>query len=126
MREKPRNAGDLHVSHHKIMSSIEQPNSPIVRYLGPLLPLGFGGFGVWLLVSGRYVFRPGRSNSEIVLLAPDAYIAGGFFIFLAALITALGVSGQFGRWLFWVGSIGSAIFLAIEAGRQVLGVAVYG
>lgn len=100
--------------------------SLVIRYLGPLVPLGFGGFGLWLLATGCYVYRPGRSNTEVVLLPPDAYIAGGFFICLAALITSLGVSGRFERWLFWLGAVGSALCFAAEAGRQLLGVATYG
>jgi len=101
-------------------------HSLIVRFLGPLVPLGFAAFGIWLLISGRYVYRPGRSTTELVLLAPDAYIAGAFFLFLAALIAALGVSGKKGRWLFWVGSVGSIASFVVEAGRQIAGVAAYG
>lgn len=62
------------------MLSPKPSTSPLIQYLGPLLPLGCGGFCVWLLVSGRYVYRPGRSNSELIPLAPDAYLAAGFFI----------------------------------------------
>jgi hypothetical protein len=108
------------------MPSPSPEKSFVTRYLGPLLPLSFGTFGLWLLASGRYVYRPGRSTTELVLLPPDSYIAGGFFICLAALIAALGVSGKTKRWLFWFGAVGSALFFSVEAGRQLLGVAAYG
>jgi hypothetical protein len=108
------------------MSSRPPEKSIVIRYLGPLIPVGFGCFGLWLLVTGRYVFRPGRSTTELVLLPPDSYIAGGFFICLAVLIAALGVSGKAERWLFWFGAGGAALLFAVEAGRQFLGVAAYG
>lgn len=108
------------------MSSPSPEKSFVIRYLGPLIPLGFGSFGLWLLVTGRYVFRPGRSTTELVLLSPDSYIAGGFFICLALLIATLGVSGKAERWLFWPGAVGAVLFFFIEAGRQLLGVAAYG
>lgn len=125
MRRQALGSVLLTVSHLKPMLSPKPSTSPLIQYLGPLLPLGCGGFGVWLLVSGRYVYRPGRSNSELIPLAPDAYLAAGFFISLAVLIAALGITGQLGRWLFWGGSIGSTVFLAIEAGLQLLGPVIF-
>jgi hypothetical protein len=113
-------------NHYKNMSQSEMQKSLVIRYLGPLIPLGFGGFGIWLLITGRYAFRPGRSTTEVVLVAPDAFIAGGFFISLAILISALGFSGKCGRVLFWVGSIGSVFCIVFEAIRQIFGMAVYG
>lgn len=99
----------------------------VARFVGPLVPLGFASFGIWLLVSGRYVYRSTRgSSNELVLLPPDAYIAGAFFIFLAVLITAIGTSGRKSRWLFIVGCVGAVMSFAIEAWRQLSGLAVYG
>lgn len=108
------------------MSSPSPEKSFVIRYLGPLIPMGFCSFGFWLLATGRYVFRPSRSTTELVLLSPDSYIAGGFFICLAVLITALGVSGNAKRLLFWSGAAGAVLFFSVEAGRQLLGVAAYG
>ncbi len=99
----------------------------VARFLGPLVPAGFAVFGGWLLISGRYAYRPSRGNSsEVVLLPPDTYIAGAFFIFLALLIAAIGTSGRKNRWLFVVGCVGAALSFAVEAWRQLSGVAVYG
>ena len=98
----------------------------VVRYLGPLVPVGFAVFGIWILISGNYVYRPGRTTTTLTLLPPDAQIAGIFFLSLASLIAALGVSGRKGRWLFWVGIVGSLATLIAEAARQLLGLAVYG
>lgn len=100
--------------------------SPVARFLGPLVPLGLATFGIWLLISGRYVYRPGRSNAELVLLAPDVYIAGAFFIFLALLVAAIGVSGKKSWGLFFTGLAGSLISFSVEAWRQIAGLAVYG
>lgn len=108
------------------MSSTVQKNSFVVRFLGPLIPIGLASFGVWLLISGRYAFRPGRSHTVLVLLAPDAYLIGIFFLFLAALLVAFGVTGRKEKWFFWVGTIGSAVTIAIESARQLLGLAAYG
>lgn len=108
------------------MSSSVQKKSIVERFLGPLIPIGLASFGVWLLVSGRYVFRPGRSNGELVLLAPDAHLIGVFFLFLAALLVAFGVGGRKEKWFFWVGALGSTVTIVIESTRQLLGLAVYG
>lgn len=110
------------------MTDATSPNdrSLVVRFLGPLVPLGFAAFGIWLLISGRYVYRPGRGNAELVLLSPDAYIAGAFFIFLALLVAAIGMSGKKSWWLFSTGLAGSLICFSVEAWRQIAGLAVYG
>lgn len=98
----------------------------VIRYLGPLLPLGFAAFGVWILVSGAYVFRSGRSSQIYTLLPPDSYLAALFFISLGVFIAAFGASGRVERWLFWCGLVGSVAACVIGGGRQLLGVAVYG
>jgi hypothetical protein len=98
----------------------------VIRYLGPLVPLGFAAFGIWILISGSYIYRPGRTTSTVTLLPPDAQISGVFFLSIAALISALGVSGRNKRWLFWIGLVGSIGTLAIEGARQIAGIAVYG
>ena len=100
--------------------------SLLVRLFGPLLALGLAAFGIWLFISGRYVYRPGRSNAQLVLLSPDAYIAGAFFISLALLIAAIGISGKKSWWLFFTGLTGSLISFSVEAWRQIAGLAVYG
>jgi len=110
------------------MTDTTTPNSRslVVKFLGPLVPLGSAGFGVWLLFSGRYVYRPGRSNAVLVLLPPDVYIAGAFFIFLGLLVAAIGMSGKRSWWLFYVGLTGSLLGFSVEAWRQIAGLAVYG
>lgn len=99
----------------------------VARFLGPLVPVGVAVYGTWLLISGQYVYRSSRgSSNEIVLLPPDAYIAGSFFIFLAVLISAIGASGKKSWWLFVVGCAGAVLSFALEAWRQLAGIAVYG
>ncbi len=97
------------------------------RFLGPLLPIAFALFGFWLFFSGRYVYRPTRGSShEVILLAPDAYWAGVFFISLAVLVAAIGASGKKSWWCFAIGLAGAVLSFAVVAWRQVSGVAVYG
>ncbi|HEY3049792.1 MAG TPA: hypothetical protein VGJ72_20290 [Polaromonas sp.] len=103
-----------------------QKNSFVLHYLGPLVPLGFAVFGVWILISGRYAYRPGRSAQVLVLLPPDSQFAALFFISLACVIAAFGFSGLKERWLFWGGLAGCVGALLIEGVRQLLGLAVYG
>ena len=79
----------------------EGKKSFVIRYLGPLVPLGLAACGVWVLLSGTYTYRPGRTGSTVTLLPPDSYLAGLFFISLGVLITAFGVSGRKERWFFW-------------------------
>ncbi|MFN4352159.1 MAG: hypothetical protein ACK4F6_15255 [Hylemonella sp.] len=112
----------------KTMTSSLSPKWTFVtRFLGPLVPAGFAGFGLWLLITGRYAYRLGRgSQNEVVLLPPDAYIAGAFFIFLAVLVAAIGMSGRRSWWFFLVGCVGAILSFAFEAWRQLSGVAVYG
>jgi len=97
------------------------------RFLGPLVPIGFAAFGFWLFFSGRYVYRPTRGSSQqVILLAPDAYLAGVFFISLAVLVTAIGTSGKKSWWFFAIGLAGAVLSFSVVAWRQISGVAVYG
>jgi hypothetical protein len=59
--------------HLKIqdMFQPEIKKSFVIKYLGPMIPLGFAGFGIWLLITGQYVFRPGRNPTEVVLERVD-------------------------------------------------------
>ncbi len=98
----------------------------VSRYLGPLLPLSFAAVGVWILISGRYVYRPGRSGGILALLPPDSFFAALFFISLSCVIAAFGFSGRKEWWLFWGGLTGCVGALLIEGARQLLGLAVYG
>ena len=104
----------------------EGKKSFVIRYLGPLVPLGFAACGVWVLLSGTYTYRPGRTGSTVTLLPPDSYLAGLFFISLGVLITAFGVSGRKERWFFWGGLSGALLSLIVEGARQILRMAVYG
>jgi hypothetical protein len=103
----------------------EKP-SIVSRYLGTLLTLSFAGVGIWILISGRYVYRPGRSGGILVLLPPDSYFAALFFFSLSCVIAAFGFSGLKERYLFWVGLAGCIAALLIEGTRQLLRLAVYG
>jgi hypothetical protein len=103
-----------------------EKSSFISRYLGPLLPLSFAAVGVWILVSGRYVYRPGRSGGVLVLHPPDSLFAALFFISLSCVIAAFGFSGPKERWLFWGGLSGCVCALLVEGTRQLWGLAVYG
>ena len=99
----------------------------VVRFLGPLVPIGFASFGFWLFFSGRYVYRPTRGSSQqVVLLAPDAYLAGIFFISLAVLVTAIGTSGKKSWWFFAIGLAGAVLSFSVSAWRQISGIAIYG
>ncbi|SEJ43790.1 hypothetical protein SAMN05444746_10238 [Variovorax sp. OK212] len=97
----------------------------ITRYIAPLLPVGLAAYGLWILLTGRATYRPGRGSSTVTLLAPDACLAGLFFVFLALLVTALGTSGRMEKWLFRVGLCGSLCCLVVEGARQLMGLAVY-
>jgi len=90
------------------------------------LPLGLAAVGVWILVSGRYVYRPGRSAKVLTLLPPDSLFAALFFISLSCVIAAFGFSGSKERWLFWGGLTGCLCALLIEGTRQFWGLTVYG
>ena len=96
------------------------------RYLGPLVPLGFAAFGLWILVSGSYTFRPGRSDTTLTLLPPDSQFAALFFISLAVLLSAFGAKGRMERWLFRTGLGGCLLAIAFVGVRQILRVASYG
>jgi hypothetical protein len=99
----------------------------VVRFLGPLVPIGFASFGLWLFFSGRYVYRPSRGSSrQVVLMGPDAYLAGVFFISLAVLVTAIGTSGKKSWWLFAIGLVGAVLSFSVSAWRQISGIAIYG
>ncbi|MCR6477243.1 hypothetical protein NU688_13870 [Variovorax sp. ZS18.2.2] len=104
----------------------EGKKSFVIRYLGPLVPLGFAAVGVWILLSGAYTYRPGRTSSTVTLLPPDSHLAGLFFISLGVLIAAFGVSGRRERWFFWGGLSGALLSLVVEGTRQILRMAVYG
>jgi len=98
----------------------------VIRYLGPLIPLGLAANGIWILLSGYYTYRPGKGNWTLTLLPPDSHLAGLFFIFLGVLVASLGVSGRKERWLFWSGLAGALLSLIIEGLRQILRLAVHG
>ena len=104
---------------------VKKPSS-ISRYLGSLLVLSFAAIGVWILISGRYDYRPGRSNGVLALLPPDSYFAALFFISLSCVIAAFGFSGRKERWLFRGGLAGCIAALLIEGTRQLSGLAIYG
>ncbi|WP_395318271.1 hypothetical protein [Variovorax sp. UC74_104] len=103
----------------------EHKPSFVIRYLGPLLPIGSALFGIWILFSGSYTYRPGRGSQTITLLPPDSQLMGLFFLSLAVLVSALGASGRRERWLFWGGLTGAVVFLVAEGLRQLLKLAVY-
>jgi hypothetical protein len=113
-------------SEKQFMLPTARESSLIARFFWPLIPIGVACFGVWILISGRYIYRPGRSHTVFELIAPDAYLIGVFYLFLAALLSAFGVTGRKEKWFFWVGVIGSATTIAIESARQLLGLAAYG
>ncbi|SEK66897.1 hypothetical protein SAMN05518845_102329 [Variovorax sp. YR750] len=96
-----------------------------MRYLAPLLPLGSALFGIWVLLSGSYTYRPGRNSQTVTLLPPDSQLMGLFFLSLAVLISAFGVSGRRKRWLFRGGLAGALLSLTAEGFRQLAGLAVY-
>jgi hypothetical protein len=117
----------FNVSHRMNTPPSAGERSFVVRFLGPLVPIGFVSFGFWLLFSGRYVYRPTRGSSqEVVLLAPDAYLAGIFFISLAVLTTAIGTSGKKSWWFFAIGLAGAILSFSVTAWRQISGTAIYG
>jgi hypothetical protein len=103
----------------------EGKRSFVVRYLGPLLPLSLAAYGIWVLFSGEYTYRPGRASGTVTLLAPDAQLMGLFQVFLAVLVTAFGVSGRKEWWCFRVGLAGAVLCLVIEGARQLMRIAVH-
>lgn len=99
----------------------------VVRFVGPLVPIGFASFGFWLFFSGRYVYRSTRgSTQQVILLGPDAYFAGVFFISLAVLVAAIGISGKKSWWFFAIGLAGAVLSFSVAAWRQISGIAIYG
>jgi hypothetical protein len=108
------------------MSDTQPKSSFVIRYLGPLVPMGFAAFGSWILFSGSYSFRPGRSNQVVTLLPPDSWLAAVFFLSLAALLVAFGLQGRAERSVFWIGLIGCLVAIAAVGFRQIAGFAVIG
>jgi hypothetical protein len=108
------------------MTTDSEGSSFVGRYLGPLVPLALAAFGIWILISGHYSFRPGRSTTTVTLLPPDSQFAALFFLSLAVLLAAFGAKGQMERWLFWVGLVGSVTAIVTVGARQIIGAASYG
>jgi hypothetical protein len=120
--------GNLHIDHqnHRFIMSHTQPKSSfVIRYLGPLVPLGFAVLGAWILFSGSYTYRPVRYSSTVVtLLPPDSWLAAVFFFSLASLLIAFGLQGRAERITFGIGLVGCIAAIAAVGFRQITGLAV--
>jgi hypothetical protein len=109
------------------MSQTQPKPSFVVRYLGPLMPLGFAVFGAWILFSGSYTYRPVRHSSAVVtLLPPDSWLAAIFFFSLASLLVAFGLQGRVERITFCIGLIGCVAAISVVGFRQIAGLAMLG
>ena len=106
------------------MSKSQTSPSFISRFLGPLLPLSFALYGIWILVTGSYSYRPGRSTRSITLLPPDSWFAAWFFFSLSVLLVAFGLEGRSQRVTFWTGLASCLIAIAVVGSRQILGLTV--
>jgi cell division protein FtsW (lipid II flippase) len=98
----------------------------ITRYLGPTIPWVLALFGLWILYSGSYAFRPTRSLSREVLLPPDSWGAAIFFIFLGLVLAAFDLKGRSERYAFWIGLVGCIGAVVFVGYRQITGTAVHG
>ena len=107
------------------MSQIQNKPSFITRYLGPLLPLSFSLFGLWILVTGSYTYRPGRTNKFLTLHPPDSWFAALFFFSLGILFVAFGLEGRAQRATFWIGLAGCLVAIAVVGFRQITGLAAF-
>ncbi|KIQ28193.1 hypothetical protein RT97_20965 [Variovorax paradoxus] len=87
--------------------------------------MSLAAYGIWVLFSGEYTYRPGRGNGTVTLLALDARLMGLFQLFLAVLVTALGVSGRKAWWCFRIGLAGAVLCLVVEGARQLMRIAVH-
>lgn len=136
LRRKPtfrnspvRGIGKPLIDHQNRVDTMPQTQpkpSFVIRYLGPLVPLGFALFGAWILFSGSYVYRGGRSSTVTTLLPPDSWLAAVFFFSLAILLVAFGLQRRAQCIAFWIGLVGCVVAIAVVGFRQIAGLAAFG
>lgn len=90
------------------------------------MPLGLALFGAWILFSGSYDYRAGRSSTVTTLLPPDSWLAAVFFFSLAILLVAFGLQRRAQCITFWIGLVGCVVAIAVVGFRQIVGLAVFG